>query len=82
MRRPTRTITLKLPARLASRLDSAARKRSTTRSAVIRAALEGHLDGKEGPRSCLDLARDLAGSIDGGPADLSYNRKHLEGFGR
>ena len=31
--------------------------------------------------SAYDLAKDLIGAIDDGPTDLSYNPKHMEGFG-
>jgi hypothetical protein len=78
------TVTVKLPDQLAGRLSAAARKRSTTRSAVIREALEQHLDDQIGPRnspSCLDLISDLVGSVSG-PADLSSNRRYLRGYGR
>ena len=78
-----RTITLKLPDQLADRLDQSAAAARTTRSAVVRAALEKSLgDEKAGTGSCFDLAGDLAGSIKGLPADLATNPAHLEGFGR
>jgi len=77
-----RTITLKLPDALAARLTTAVRRRSRTQSEIVREALERHLDA-EAPLagSCLDLARDLAGSVSG-PADLSSSRRHLRGYGR
>ena len=78
-----RTITLKLPDHLADRLDQSAAAANTTRSAVVRAALEKSLaDEKTGTGSCFDLAGDLMGSIKGLPADLATNPAHLEGFGR
>ena len=77
-----RTITLKLPDALAARLRAVVQRRSRTQSEIVREALERHLDG-EAPfvGSCLDLARDLAGSLSG-PADLSTSRRHLRGYGR
>ncbi len=78
------TVTVKLPDHLASLLTAVARKRSTTQSAVIREALEQHLERHTGPRdrtSCLDLISDLVGSVSG-PADLSANRRYLRGYGR
>lgn len=80
----TRTVTLKLPEALATRLNTVARRRSTTRSAVIREALEAHLGSAQvdGRGSCLDLASDLVGSLKGLPRDLSSNRRHLKGYGR
>jgi hypothetical protein len=34
------------------------------------------------PISALTVAGDLVGCLEGGPADLSTNKKYLEGFGR
>lgn len=78
-----RTITVKLPEPLAARLRVTARKRSSTQSAVVREALEAHLDERPASSagSGLDLVRDLAGSVKG-PPDLSTNRRHLRGYGR
>ena len=79
-----RTVTLKLPEGLASRLNAVVRRRSMTRSAVLREALEAHLGSAlgEGRGSCLELASDLIGSLRGLPRDLSSNRRHLKGYGR
>jgi Arc/MetJ-type ribon-helix-helix transcriptional regulator len=77
-----RTITLKLPDALAARLRAVVERRSRTQSEVVREALEQHLDGDTtSVGSCLDLARDLAGSLSG-PPDLSSSRRHLRGYGR
>ena len=77
-----RTITLKLPDALAARLRAVVQRRSRTQSEVVREALEKHLDGEATfVGSCLDLARDLAGSLSG-PPDLSSSRRHLRGYGR
>jgi Arc/MetJ-type ribon-helix-helix transcriptional regulator len=77
-----RTITLKLPDALAARLRAVVERRSRTQSEVVREALEQHLDGETATvGSCLDLARDLAGSLSG-PPDLSSSRRHLRGYGR
>jgi len=83
MAKGMRTITLKLPEPLAARLRVTVRKRGSTQSAVVREALEAHLDrdATEGRGSVLDLARDIAGSV-AGPADLSTNRRYLRGYGR
>jgi Arc/MetJ-type ribon-helix-helix transcriptional regulator len=83
MVRKTRTITLKIPEPLAARLRVTVRKRGSTQSAVVREALEAHLDqgAASGVGSGLDLVRDLVGCITG-PSDLSTNRKHLRGYGR
>jgi hypothetical protein len=34
------------------------------------------------PMSALEAAGDLVGCLEGGPPDLSVNKKYLEGFGR
>jgi len=77
-----RTITLKLPNALAARLQAAVQKRGRTQSEVVREALEEHLNDQAAVvGSCLDLARDLAGTVSG-PVDLSSNPRHLGGYGR
>jgi predicted DNA-binding protein len=79
-----KTISLKLPEALDAKLRVAARKRSTHISALVREALEAFFDNAPGVRdmSCLDLAPELAGSIDSGVGDLSYNKEHLKEFGK
>jgi len=79
-----RTISLKIPEALDSKLRVAARKKNTNKSALVREALEAFFASGNGARmvSCLDLAPDLAGSLDSGVGDLSYNKKHLEEFGK
>ena len=78
----TKTITVKLPAKLASRLRTAVDRRGRTQSEIVREALESHLDGRGvAATSFLDLTRDLAGSVSG-RADLSSNPRHLRGYGR
>lgn len=75
------TISLKVPAVLEQRLARLAKSRGASRSAVIREALERLLnEASAHPDSCLALASDLIGSVEG-PADLSHNKKHFEGFG-
>lgn len=78
-----RTITVKLPDGLAARVSAAVRRRGVTTSALIREALADRVgsptDGP--PGSCLDLARDLRGSLEG-PVDLSSNPARLAGYGR
>ena len=78
-----RTITLKLPDGLAARVGAAVRRRAMTTSALVREALEDRLgpEKDDRPGSCLDLARDLRGSLEG-RADLSSNPAHLKGYGR
>ncbi|MDF1563775.1 MAG: ribbon-helix-helix domain-containing protein [Deltaproteobacteria bacterium] len=78
MREPMRTISLKIPARLDRLLTVLARRRGTSRSAVLREALDA-LAGIE-EHSFAAGAADLAGRVEG-PSDLSTSERHLEGFG-
>lgn len=79
-----KSISLKLSKGLDAKLTSAAKQRRTTKTAIVRAALEHYLARQAEPRpeSFAALAKDLIGIASGGPADLSYNKKHMEGFGR
>jgi len=78
-----RTITVKLPNGLAERIDATVRRKGTTTSALVRAALEDQLRSapEESSCTCLDLCSDLAGSLTG-PTDLSSNPSRLKGYGR
>lgn len=78
------TISLKLPDRLLDLLEKESRTRRTTKSSLVREALEKSLSPRSmgGEATCYDLARDLAGSVKGLPRDLATNPKHMEGFGR
>jgi predicted transcriptional regulator len=78
-----KTLCLKLPEATAARLAAAARKRSQSKSAVVRAILDECLTKGEAAAegSCLDVAADLAGCI-AGPRDLSTQKKHLHGYGQ
>lgn len=78
------TISLKLPDKLLALLEKESRARRTTKSSLIREALEQTLVRRSSAAkaSCYDLARDLAGSLKGLPRDLATNPKHMEGFGR
>jgi hypothetical protein len=78
------TISLKLPDRLLALLEKESRSRRTTKSSLVREALEKALAARpgNGETTCYDLARDLAGSVKGLPSDLATNPKHMEGFGQ
>ena len=77
-----RTLTVKLSRPLAARLSARVRQRQTTRSALVREALEGYLrlDRAEQEGSFASLARDVLGSV-AGPADLSTSKRHRRGYG-
>ena len=78
-----RTLTVKVPERLDLRLAALGKRRGTTKSEVVREALETFCEapGGKAAGSCLDLAGDIAGSLEG-PRDLSRNEKHLRGYGQ
>lgn len=82
-----KTRTIKLPEPLDAKLTRYAAANGSSASAVLREALATYLaEPKAATRgtkagSFADLARDLAGSVDG-PPDLSTNPKYLKGFGR
>ena len=78
-----KTISLKLPDEIDSRLEARARDLGQTKSEITREALTRLLDGSDATRraSSLDLVRDLVGTVRG-PADLASNRKHMRNYGR
>jgi predicted transcriptional regulator len=77
------TLSVKMPIALSSRLAAAAQRRKVSKSAILREAVDHYLrqDGRNRAGSCFALARDLAGRV-AGPGDLSFNKKHLAGYGR
>jgi len=78
-----RTLTCKIPEKLAAQLDALARTERRSKSAVVREALENRLKAQRqrGQVTAYDLAKHLCGSIKGGPSDLATNPKYMEGFG-
>ena len=78
-----KTLTVKVPEQLDLKLAAVAAKRGETKSDLIRTAINSILKENEAvvPNSCLDLAKDLVGSVEG-PSDLSCNKKHLKGYGK
>jgi Arc/MetJ-type ribon-helix-helix transcriptional regulator len=73
-----KTVSFKLPAALDKALTDLARRRRSSRSAVVREAVEAL--AKEDQLSVTALAGDLVGSLSG-PGDLSTNPKYMKGFG-
>jgi metal-responsive CopG/Arc/MetJ family transcriptional regulator len=76
-------LSIKLPEALHAKLNSAARKKGESRSALVRDAIEAFIEDEDNipQSSCLELAKDLAGVVKG-PADLSFNKKHMRGYGQ
>ena len=77
-----KTIALKLSDELLVKIEHAANRIGQTRSALMRDVLEEFFaeQARVTPGSCLDLARDLAGCVQG-PPDLSTNPAHLDDYG-
>lgn len=79
MANPMRTVSFKLPEALDDALSDLARRRKSSRSALVREALEHLASG--GRRSVTAVVDELIGAMDG-PADLSTNPRHLSGYGK
>ena len=78
-----KTLTVKVPEELDLKLAAVAAKLGESKSTLIRAAIESIVNSNEAikPNSCLDMAKDLIGSVEG-PSDLSFNKKYLKGYGQ
>ena len=76
--RAPRLVSIKLDSDLDHELTEIARRKKVSRSWVVREALREYASRPR--RSALDLAGDLAGSVEG-PRDLSTNSRHLSGYG-
>ena len=76
-----KTLSVKVSDDLNLKLAAVAAKRKENKSNLIREAIETIVNANEAvtPNSCLDLAKDLMGSVEG-PSDLSYNNKYLKGY--
>ncbi|MCI4430053.1 MAG: ribbon-helix-helix protein, CopG family [Burkholderiales bacterium] len=71
-------LTLRLPADMAAKLESAARRMKRKRSDVVRLALGQFLEGDDAPGRPVERVRDLIGSVQSGIPDLgSRHREHL-----
>jgi predicted transcriptional regulator len=77
-------LSLKLTKALDTQLTAVAKRKGTSKSAIVRDALQAYLSRKEAvtPTSFAALANDFVGCLDGGPADLSHNKEHLTRFGK
>ncbi len=76
------TLTLKVTTEAAARLEQVVARLRTTKSAVLREALEDKLRSSGAEPSVFDLMRASIGSIESGVPDLGHNPEHLKGFGR
>jgi hypothetical protein len=74
-----KTITVRVPDRLAAWLTRQARELGRSQSALVREALQRASEGTGG-RSCHDAFGDICGIVEG-PKDLSTNAQHVERLG-
>ena len=79
MANPMRTVSFKLPEHLDDALSDLARRRKSSRSALVREALDHLTSG--GRRSVTAAVDALLGPLDG-PTDLSTNPRHMVGYGK
>jgi Ribbon-helix-helix protein, copG family len=80
-----KTLTIRLPASLATQIEAEARARKVSKAAIVRERLSAAGGVRGDAPISPDAIADLIGSVDGLPADLSARRKkHLEatGYGR
>lgn len=78
-----KTLTVRLPEPLAAEIEAESRKRRMSKSDVVRERLQrAKAEATDDPLADI---RDLIGSVDGLPSDLSARTKHYlraTGFGR
>ena len=77
------TLTLKIPGVIKEKLKTYSRRKGLSRSEIVRNALIEYFDKDELEKqgTFYDLAKDLAGSLNGSP-DLSTNKEYLSGYGQ
>jgi Arc/MetJ-type ribon-helix-helix transcriptional regulator len=76
-----KTLTVRLPDELVAQIEAESRERRVSKSDIVRERLKLVRPGR-GRSTALDSIRDLIGSVDGLPADLSRNiKKYLRATG-
>lgn len=78
------TLTVKIPPSLVTALEQVSAQEHLSKSELVRRALAAYIRQRNQPQpfvSALEQAGDLVGCFSGGPADLSSNPRHLDGFG-
>jgi predicted transcriptional regulator len=77
-----RTIAVRVDDEMDARLESAARRRRSTKSALVREALSNLLEeASPTDGSVLQAGQRYVGIVSG-PSDLSTNPSHMRGYGR
>jgi predicted DNA-binding protein len=77
------TLSFSIPEALDAVLTAFAKHKGLSKSEVVRNVIQAYLDASDDlpSASCLDLLKGVGGQFKG-PADLSYNKKHMRGFGK
>ncbi len=76
-----KTLTIKLPGEMKTRLELEARQSGKSVSALVRESISKLLRAGAGKTSLYERTRDLCGAGSSGLSDLATNREHFEGFG-
>ncbi|MGQ0506881.1 MAG: CopG family transcriptional regulator [Myxococcaceae bacterium] len=74
-----KTLTVKVPKSLSSRVARLAKSKGATQSEIIREALEAYTQSEHA--SFATSAAEFCGVAEG-PGDLSTNPRYMEGFGK
>ncbi len=80
-----KTLVVRIPDSVAAEIDATARARGVSKSDVARERLARPDAPAAGEADPLAAIRDLIGSVEGGPPDLSARKKHYLrewGYGR
>ena len=77
-----KTVTLKLPPEIDAALEAVSVRRRTSKSAVLREALEKELARERSRPTVFDLIQDSIGCIESEVGDLATNPGHIEGYGQ
>jgi Arc/MetJ-type ribon-helix-helix transcriptional regulator len=72
--RCVKTVTVRLPNRLAAEIEAESRGRGVSKSDVVRERLQV-APSRRRTAAALEMIADLIGSVDGLPADLSAHKK-------
>jgi len=70
-----KTLTVRLSDELAAQIEAESRRRKLSKSEIVRERLT-LASGPQPQSAAFDAIRDLIGSVDGLPADLSMRKKH------
>jgi metal-responsive CopG/Arc/MetJ family transcriptional regulator len=77
-------LTMKVPAKLAAKLEKVSARRKVSKSQIIREALQAALSRAEAGHdlSAYDLMKEGCGVVRSGVGDLSVNKRHFKDYGK